>query len=405
MAVILALTVTVILQRQRENYYRRVAVSMPREAVISLAHDFEAMNSLLNKSLLSPSDEFTRALATRLYANSLSASKALDSLPWQHELENVSAMLDDMGMEALRWAETGKIDLDRLDEFKEKIGVFNGVLSESPMATEGFELSFGDSSLDPYRHAKETELSAILAELNNAAVISTDEVEKPREEVPLEQCKDSAALLLDCTSEEVHRNDGGNSQLILFSFNDKMAEIDPASGKAVFYQDASCQGGDGISTKCCQEIAKNFVLDCMGIRTEVSGYQRDDGFVRVYLSSYRNDATQYDHDLVVVVDGSNGRVAAFHAGDVGGAMDGVDALKTTLGDLTQYPAPEPPEEADEESKKLCTIKTCWDEDRLCYCYKAKAEDGTEYMLYYDCETGAAVDLRVISKEENRFRVQ
>ena len=390
MVIIAVLSVLLVKEHERSVYYRRVSVDSGREAASELAMSVDEIESLLDKCAYSPSDSCTRALCTRLYGACVNAAASMQKLPWQHELENVSRMLDQISMKAMQCTQTGKADRASLMEMRNDVKKITSLLPE-----ESDPESFGGTMLDPYRKASGDDPDDLLLDLSQVAeAYGSDEsdadgtVNHNRPELP---------EIPGLSSENWQPRSEEHQKMRIYTQGDLTIGTD-GNGRLIYYDDSSTAGGSSVSAEDCLLSAREFADSVFGLKTEPVSYTAHDGFLRAALTVCNGSCRSMDHEIIVVVDGGTGKVVQCSAAEYYGAADGLKDLLEREDLRDGYQDPDLPAALDISTRRFSTIRSPWAEDRMCAEYVGRAEDGTQYIVYYDCETGTEIDLRIIAEK-------
>ncbi len=405
-ALIAVLTIFGVRENAKAEYYRQAAVTSARQAAADLAVSAEEISTALTKCALSPSDELTSMMCARLYGTCLVTSAALDALPWQHEMENLTAMLEEVELFALESAQTGKIDKDALTALQRDVENASALLTDAYNSYQGGWLSFGSSSIDPYHSADEDDLGDRIGQINDSAAsyAPNGTGEEAQEVISANEARAKAARLLGCELEDVSCDTikGSRGTVYSCSSGDIFLGIDAIDGNIVSYTNLACSGGEGCSPQDALRSAVKFIKDTAGIDVESLSYRIDDGFMRCTMTGRESDMYDIDTPVSVMIDLSDGSVAAFDLSDYHAAAD--ERKSITLGMGESESAIELPPQAQPESRRFCLIRMPWSDYRLCEEYTAVSSDGSKYVIYYDAATGAAIDLRTVSEDEGSLTI-
>jgi len=169
-AVIISLALAAAIREHRmADYYRYEAIAYARQAASELSISADEISTTLTKCSLSPSPELTRALCSKLYCICMVTSSALDALPWQHELENLTSMLEDAETLALKGVQSGEVDREEIHVLKSEFENLSQILEDAYSGAESGVISFGGSVIDPYNDDDKDGSERTLSDLNDSA--------------------------------------------------------------------------------------------------------------------------------------------------------------------------------------------------------------------------------------------
>lgn len=394
-------------EHTKAEYYRREALAFARQASSELALSAEEINLTLTKCALSPSDELTRAMCAKLYGTCLVTAAAMDSLPWQHELEQLTSMLEETELMALHGAQTGDIDLNKLSKIKNDFENTANLLTDAYDSYNGAVVTFDSSVIDPYHGVDEDKSQNFISDINASAKDYAVSEEVPKESIITadEACAKSARII-NCKTEDISCNEITNSFGTVYYCSKQPLTIGiDGEGRVVYYRNDSKIGGEGISIQDAIAAATEFSSKIVGNRAELISYRIEDGYLRCAITGSSNDIYDLDTPINVTVDMSDSGIACFDAVEYHNATELRNELYEAFTIENTSVSINLPPEADKDSETMCIIKMPWKEQFICLGYTATNNNGTKYNIYYDAATGTPIDLRIISEQEHELNVR
>lgn len=419
-----ALTARNIQLMNQKNLMERTVIYSYSRAMEELAQSCENLSNTLEKELYAGSDVMHQHLASQIYREASSAKAALEQLPVEAlSLENTYKFLSQAGnyslsiTQKLSQGESLTSDeynnISSLHDFSkglsEDMWSLENALSSGEIELMNDQKDFQESPPDVTRGFADFEggfdkYPSLIYDgpFSDNILEKTPEMTTSSEEVTKQKALQRASMALNINSTELSNVSEVFGNMPGWRFSDDRnsiaCEVTKNGGYISYFLKSRIVEKAGISNKTALKNAKDF-LDYLGILSMRTTYYEVQGNVMTVNFAFEDiDKCVYTDLVKVSVAMDNGEIM------------GYDARGFLVNHKERnYPEKLYPESRAEEnispklkviSHQLAVIPSDNLEEKFCYEFKCKAENGRNVLVYINAENGEEEEILMLIESEN-----
>lgn len=396
-------------------------------AVEELSTAADNVNNTLEKQIYAGTPELQQQLSAKLWRESSTAKAALAQLPVQElQLENTYKFLSQVGNYALSLAEKSSHDekisedeyekLKSLHDFSDRLcddmwelenSINSGEISlvsvassmdapdgDAPNVTEGF--SDFEEGFDSY--------PTLIYDgpFSDHILEKSPKMTANAKEITQQKALERATLATGISSNDFSQVSEESGKMPSWVFSDDKGTISCAvtknGGYLSYFLKSRLVNNESISIDQGLANAKQF-LDDLGINSMKTTYYEDyNGILTVNFAYDDNDICVYTDLIKVAVALDNGEILGYDARGfiVNHTERNYDTERISPLDAEKKVSPM----LKIESRQLALIPSEGTEERLCYEFKCKNEDGGHVLVYVNALTGEEEQILILFESEN-----
>jgi len=414
------------------SYHKRAA-SAENALAVSHHHAFaelvtgiSELDTALQKSLYAKSPTVISAVCTDVFGKAMTAQMSLGSLPFStQELEKTAAFISHVGDYAYSLSRNGSAYTEEEAANLEKLSATASALAQN-FRTLQQQLSEGGINMDELVTAEKRMDEAEEDALDDTLSGGMRLIEEEFPEIPTliydgpfsQHIKDAspkllegegkiseteaqkaAAEFLDIEPNQLQSLGKSKSTIPCYYFTtgDMSIEVTEAGGKVMNFlgshetDDATMGASDAIS------IAKKFLSE-RGYESMAESYHMiENGVCTVNFAYEQAGVTCYPDLVKVSVSLDDGKVMGFESA---GYITSHTQREIPQPKVSREQAQEQVGELSVDNYRLAIIPTAGKYEKLCHEFVCSAENGSEYIIYVDAETGDQEKILILLEDEN-----